>query len=243
MIAAAVTDINHRAINNRDWEQETPLQALSRQVHSNQGHLHPRLARVVRRHLQTADRSELAAHSREAFHTLDRELDRASRPLVLDSFCGTGHSTARLAACYPNHLVVGIDKSEHRLSKHPGGDHDNYLLLRAPCEDIWRLLAAEGLRPDFHYLLYPNPWPKATHLQRRVHGHNSFPLLLQLGGTLELRSNWQLYVEEFGVAMHIAGQRGRVATVPDNAPPLSLFEKKYRESGHTLWSFTTRIVP
>lgn len=218
------------------------MQAQSSPVHSNQSHLHPNLARVVRRHLQTTDRSSVAAHSREAFATLGSELNRQQRPLVLDSFCGTGHSTAMLAQRYPDHLVVGVDKSANRLSRHGGGDRDNYMLLRAPCEDIWRLLVEDGLRLDFHYLLYPNPWPKATHLQRRVHGHNSFPLLLRLGGTLELRSNWRLYVEEFGAAMHIAGQRGRVATMQDAGPPLSLFEKKFRDSGHTLWSYRTRIT-
>ncbi len=218
------------------------MQANSSPVHSNQHHLHPNLARVVRRHLQAADRSSTAMHSREAFATLARELNRQPRPLVLDSFCGTAHSTVTLAQRHPHHLVVGIDKSENRLSKHPGGDNDNYLLLRAPCEDIWRLLVEAGLRLDYHYLLYPNPWPKAAHLKRRIHGHGSFPMLLELGGTLELRSNWQLYVEEFGSAMHIAGQAGCVATVQDDTPALSLFEKKYRDSGHTLWSYTTRFV-
>ena len=143
---------------------------------------------------------------------------------------------------HPDHLVVGIDKSENRLAKHPGGDRGNYLLLRAPCEDIWRLLVDSGMRLDHHYLLYLNPWPKAAHLKRRLHGHNSFPLLLELGGRLELRSNWQLYVEEFGSAMHIAGQPGCVATVREDTPALSLFERKYRDSGHTLWSYTTRFV-
>lgn len=219
-----------------------PLQANSRPVSSNQDHLHPNLARVVRRHLQNPDRSTVAAHSHEAFAVLGRELNRQARPLVLDSFCGTGHSTAMLAERHPDHLIVGIDKSESRLSRHPGSAANNTLLLRAPCEDIWRLLVDNGLRLDYHYLLYPNPWPKAAHLKRRVHGHSSFPLLLELGGKLELRSNWQLYVEEFGSAMHIAGQPGHVATVRDNSPALSLFERKYRDSGHILWSYTTGFV-
>ncbi|NQX89629.1 MAG: SAM-dependent methyltransferase [Halioglobus sp.] len=219
------------------------MQAHSRLIQSNQAHLHPKLGYVVRRHLQTNDRSPIAAHSREAYVALCRELQSKQRPLVLDSFCGTGHSTVNLAARHPHHLVVGIDKSERRLSKHASGEHDNYLLLRAPCEDIWRLLVAAGQQADFHYLLYPNPWPKAAHLQRRVHGHNSFPLLLQLGGHLELRSNWQIYVKEFSVAMHIAGQPGHIATVPKKAPHLSLFERKFRGSGHTLWSYTTSISP
>ena len=219
------------------------MQANSRPVSSNQQHLHPKLAEVVRRHLQTTHRGEMAAHNIQAYGRLSAALSATPRPLVLDSFCGTGHSTAALAERHPDHLIVGIDKSARRLAKHPRSLRDNYLLLQADCEDIWALLAGDGVRPDYHYMLYPNPWPKAAHLQRRIHGHPSFPLLLTLGGTLELRSNWQIYVEEFGCAMHLAGHRGRVLRVADTGADLSLFEQKYRNSGHELWSYTASVMP
>jgi tRNA (guanine-N7-)-methyltransferase len=219
------------------------LQANSRPVSSNQHHLHPKLADTVRRHMQTTHRAEVAAHNVQAFEVLTSSLSVKPRPLVLDSFCGTGHSTAAFAARHPGHLVVGIDKSARRLAKHQRGSNDNYLLLQADCEDIWNLLAQAGLRTDYQYMLYPNPWPKSGHLQRRIHGHASFPLLLQLGGKLELRSNWQIYVEEFGCAMHLAGQRGCVSRLAESSYDLSLFEQKYRRSGHELWSYTVSIMP
>ena len=155
---------------------------------------------------------------------------------MLDSFCGTGQSTAALALRHPDHLVVGIDQSAHRLQKHQLADADNYLLLRANAEDIWQLLLREKTRVAHHYLLYPNPWPKSKHLQRRVHGHGSFRWLLQLGGSGEGRSNWPLYIEEFGVAMHLAGRRGVVSRF-EPRKPLTLFEQKYRDSGHILWRY------
>jgi tRNA (guanine-N7-)-methyltransferase len=219
------------------------LQANSRPVSSNQQHLHPRLADVVRRHLQTTHRVAAATHTIQAYEALTAALNAKPRPLVLDSFCGTGHSTAALAARHPGHLVVGIDKSARRLAKHPRGSGAGYLLLQADCAGIWDLLVRAGLRTAYHYMLYPNPWPKSGHLQRRIHGHASFPLLLQLGGTLELRSNWQVYVEEFGCAMHLAGQRGCVSRLAQSDSDLSLFEQKYRRSGHDLWSYTVRIMP
>lgn len=214
---------------------------------SNQPHLHPRLAQTVRRHLEHRPRTPVAQHTVAAFELLLRELERRPRPLVLDSFCGSGHSTAALARCHPDHLVVGIDKSAARLGRQPATGADNYLLLRAECETLWQLLATQGIGADHHYLLYPNPWPKAAHLQRRVHGSAGFYWLLQLATSspahrvyparIELRSNWQTYVEEFGVAMHLAGHPGCVARVtPDS--PISLFERKYRDSGHHLWAFT-----
>jgi len=216
------------------------LQAPSRQPTSNQEHLHPRLAATVRKHLERPSRKPVAAHNAAAFEVLLSELAARPRPLVLDSFCGTGHSTAALAQRHPGHLVVGIDKSGHRLAKQPGNITDNAIFLQAECEDLWRLLGERGFAVDYHYLLYPNPWPKAKHLQRRVHGGAGLFWLLQLGGLIELRSNWQTYVEEFGVAMHLAGHPGSVARVIP-APPLSLFERKYLGSGHELWAFTGAI--
>ncbi len=233
------------------------MQAQSRQPTSNQHHLHPKLAATVRRHLDTRPRKPVAPHNIAAFKLLLGALADRPRPLILDSFCGTGHSTATLAQQHPQHLVVGIDKSSSRLNRHPDNPADNYLLLQAECEDLWQLLVEEGIGVDRHYLLYPNPWPKAKHLQRRVHGGASLYWLLQLaagissGGAssgqaspcrIELRSNWQIYVEEFGAAMQLAACPGTVARIfPE--PALSLFECKYRDSGHDLWAFTGTINP
>jgi tRNA (guanine-N7-)-methyltransferase len=219
------------------------LQANSSPVISNQLHVHPRLAEIVRRHLKTPHLAAISAHNKEAYQLLTEKLAEHPRALVMDSFCGTGHSTAILAERHPEHLVVGIDKSAQRLAKHPYPESDNYLLLHADCEDIWQLLLLDGLWVEFHYIFYPNPWPKKGHLQRRIHGHASFPLLLQLGGLLELRSNWQLYVEEFGIAMHLAGHRGIVSKLAHHDTALTLFEQKYRHSGHDLWTFSARITP
>lgn len=183
----------------------------------------------------------MADHSRCAYAALQERLRAVPAPLVLDSFCGTGESTATLARRYPQHLVVGIDQSAHRLARHGGDGADNYLLLRAQAEDIWQLLLADGLVVTHHYLLYPNPWPKSKHLQRRIHGHAAFSWLLQLGGKIELRSNWQTYVEEFGTAMHLAGHRGTVARVVAE-PPMTAFERKYSQSGHSLWCYRGAVT-
>ena len=138
------------------------MHANSSAVSSNQPHLHPRLAAVVRRHLGATHRARILSHNLSAYESLRQKLAAEARPLVLDSFCGTGHSTAALAERHPGHLVVGIDKSAQRLAKHPFPNSDNYLLLRADCEDIWQLLARDGMRADFHYMLYPNPCSGAS---------------------------------------------------------------------------------
>ncbi|WOJ97253.1 SAM-dependent methyltransferase [Congregibacter brevis] len=175
-----------------------------------------------------------------ALEQLDRALQDHAGPVVLDSFCGTGQSTAILCSRRTDALVIGVDKSSHRLNRQPALP-ENGLLLQAHCEAIWRHLVERGIKLSTHKILYPNPWPKPGHLGRRVHGHPAFPLLLRLGGHLELRSNWQTYVEEFGVALGLLGHASRVAVVPKEETSLTLFEEKYRQSGHELWSINTNI--
>ena len=218
------------------------MQADSAPVSSNQGHTHPKLPALLHRHVNSDYRKPIAAHNQQAFDQLLAQLSEGPRPIVLDSFCGTGHSTALLAQRHPNHLIVGIDKSSHRLDKHPKEECDNYILLQAECEDIWSLLLQEDIHPDYHYILYPNPWPKSRHLQRRVHGNPAFRYLLQLGGQVELWSNWQIYVEEFGIAMTLSGHPGIVRQQRPETP-ITLFERKYQSSGHTLWAFEGHIKP
>jgi tRNA G46 methylase TrmB len=167
--------------------------------------------------------------------------ERAALPLVLDSGCGTGASSVALAAAHPDCAVVGVDQSLARLSRRVGVAGDlapiagNAVLLRAPLQDLWRLLLADGRRLQRHLLWYPNPWPKPEHLGRRWHAHPVFPTLLALGGQIELRSNWRVYVDEFALALRAHGWPSAVARVPESGEPATPFERKYRDSGHALW--------
>ena len=101
--------------------------------------------------------------------------------------------------------------------------------------DYWRLLQAADIRLARHYLLYPNPWPKIGHLARRWHGHPVFPAMLALGGVLECRSNWQIYVEEFCFAIKHLTQRTALCESFIPEQPLTPFERKYLNSGHPLY--------
>src|SRR5690606_21117415 len=111
---------------------------------------------------------------------------------------------------------------------------DNALLLRAECADIWRLMQQAGWRIQRHFLLYPNPWPKPAHLQRRWHGHPVLPSLLAISEQLEVRCNWELYAREMAAALELAGWRAEYQ--PWECPePLTDFEDKYQASQHALW--------
>lgn len=203
-------------------------------VQSNQNGIHEDLESTVRKHVQSPWQEPLAEHTRVAADKIIELVEQHTGPLILDSFCGTGMSTATLAASYPNALVVGIDKSQDRLAKHVAGQTENYHLFRANCEQTWAALATAGIRCHRHYMLYPNPWPKKSHLKRRIHGHPAFPLLRTLGGTLQLRSNWLLYLEEFAKAAELLDYRSQISEIR-STDPLTLFERKYSANSENLW--------
>ena len=58
----------------------------------------------------------------------------------------------------------------------------------------------------------------------------------RLGGSLEMRTNWAIYAQEFAEAAALIGCGGRVDAFAPEAP-MTLFEKKYQQRGHTLWRF------
>ena len=205
----------------------------SRAVVSPQAGPHQRLEETVSRHLLSEWQRPVGDPTRVAFSRVQSWLVSAPPSLVLDSGCGTGESTRQLAALHPDAAVIGIDKSADRLSRH-GDQGDGYLLVRADLNDFWRLAVAEGWRLSHHYLLYPNPWPKPSQLNKRRHGSPAFPTILALGGRLEMRTNWRIYAEEFAAALTLAGRNpGMDTLVP--VEPVCPFERKYASSGQTLY--------
>lgn len=208
----------------------------SRPVTSNQPGPHRDVEKRVRRALAAPLQKPVAAHTQRAFEAASAWLDARRAPLILDAGCGVGLSTRALAARFPEHSVIGVDRSEARLEREHGALPDNALLVRADLVDFWRLAHAAAWAPERHYLLYPNPYPKASHLKMRWHGHPVFPTLLALGGALELRSNWALYVEEFAQAVQWAtASEPTWGRFEPEGSFLTPFEAKYHRSGQTLW--------
>lgn len=214
------------------------MHANSRVPTSAQSGIHTHLATLLDRHLGAPFRKPYADYNRAAFvaSMVRRQRVAPNAPLILDSCCGVGESSIALACAFPDHYVIGVDQSEARLGRQSGaGLPANLDLVRADLVDYWRLLRDAGIRLDRHYLLYPNPWPKIGHLARRWHGHPVFPALLELGGVLECRSNWPIYVDEFCFALQRVS--GKNATAEPYLPDVALtpFERKYLGSGHALF--------
>lgn len=218
------------------------MHSNSSPVISNQNGIHDQLEATVRKHLASEYQRPISEHAQQALAQLYARWDR-TQPLVLDSGCGTAQSTRLLAEKHADALVVGVDRSEVRLEK----GHQlpaNAMLLRTNLEDLWRLLAADGIKLAAHYVLYPNPYPKAAQLRYRFHGGPVFSQLLQLGGQVTLRSNWALYLQEFAQAVKIALPElaePAVSELPSQEQPLTAFEKKYQDSNQTLYQLKVSL--
>ncbi len=208
----------------------------SREVSSNQQDMHPDLISMVKKHSTKSFKKPVTDFNRAAFEEADKYYEQNKGQFILDSGCGTGESTWHIAKTFPNTFVLGVDQSADRLSRNnPWLLPDNACLIRADLVDLWRLALSSNWKLSRHYLLYPNPWPKKKHLQRRWHGHPVFPVLKDLGGKLELRTNWKIYGEEFSQAMLLqTGKPTRLLTfLPES--PISAFERKYQSSGQDLY--------
>lgn len=219
------------------------MQANSRVPSSAQSDIHEQLPMVLERHASAPFRKPYADYNRAAFAASFERFHRlaAGAPLILDACCGVGESSVALAKAFPTHYVIGVDQSAARLQRGQQRRRDglawpdNLDLVRADLVDYWRLLLDAGVRLERHYLLYPNPWPKIGHLRRRWHGHPIFPSLLALGGVLECRSNWPIYIAEHALA--VGKLTGRAAPCEAYVPaqPMTPFERKYLDSGHKLF--------
>jgi len=213
----------------------------SKAIITNQTGIHEKLGDIVEKHFTHAFQKPYQKHTQEAFDKINAIVQKFDGDIILDSCCGVGQSTRLLAEKNPEALVIGVDKSASRIERNVEGfdendgyHADNYHLVRADLNDFYRLVKSANWPVKKHYILYPNPWPKSKHVQRRWHGSAVFPTLINIGEQLILRSNWRLYLEEFQYAADIAGLLGEIAPVNDSQS-LTPFEAKYQASGQQCW--------
>lgn len=221
------------------------MQANSRDIVSNQTGIHKDLESIVLKHKNSEFLKPVAEHSQQAFQQIcqfvgfSAQEKSVSKPIIFDACCGVGESSRQLAQKYPEHWVIGVDKSADRLNRQGREDCPNLLLLRADLNDLYRLLADSQMPIDQHKIYYPNPWPKSQHIKRRWHGAPVFKQLVQICSNIELRSNWSIYLQEFQASLQIYGIMSDLHTLNNPVPAITPFEAKYHASGQTIYSLQT----
>jgi len=231
-------------------EQQSAL-GNSRSIITNQTGIHEKLNKLVAKHLSHPFKKPYQPHTQQAFQEMDTLVKaflqtNPTGEVILDACCGVGQSSRILAQQNPQALVIGVDKSAHRINRdiegfteENGYNAQNFHLVRADLNDFYRLVKAAKWPVIKHYILYPNPWPKSKHLQRRWHGSAVFPQMTAIGNVLILRSNWRLYLEEFQQAakqIPLHGELSQVNVAEEQA--LTPFEAKYQASGQVCWQLT-----
>jgi tRNA (guanine-N7-)-methyltransferase len=217
------------------------MYANSRTIETAQTGPHEKLVELVRKHRDAPFLKPIAPSSQASFDAAMGRWDGRA-PILLDAGCGVGWSTVKLARAHPAHFVLGVDQSTDRLTR--GKQEvvpDNVCFARADLVDFWRLLLAAGVSLDLHYVLYPNPWPKIGHLSRRWHGNAVFPALISLGGRLECRSNWKIYVDEMALAIGLLTSEMPAVEAFEAVDAISPFERKYRDSGQALYRLVCQL--
>lgn len=209
----------------------------ARAITTTQVAIHDNLLALVERYQNSEFKRPISDHTQMVFDHVMEWLDGWQGEVMLDSCCGVGESTALLAKRFPHARIIGLDKSAARLDKHHAyaGGNENYKVLRADVNDFWRLAASKGCQFSRHYLLYPNPYPKPSQLQKRWHASAVMPALMALANTVEVRSNWLLYLQEFEQSAKCYGFTGRFADVT-SSEPMTPFERKYQHSGQSCFS-------
>lgn len=212
-------------------------------VQSRQTEPHPKLVETVHKHARHPWRKPVADHSLRTFEALVRraEVEAWAGRLVLDTGCGTGMSTGVLARRFPDCVVLGVDKSQDRLRRGESGVPDNAILLRADLEDFWVLAHQAGWSFTRQCFYYPNPWPKPEQRLRRWPFHPVLPTAVACGGTWEVRTNWAVYAQEFALAFGVLTGVTPEILPWDPGVPETLFERKYLESGHSLWRWESVV--
>ena len=195
-------------------------------VVSNQPGLHPKILAYAKRYRKHCYRKPINKQTQETWQQLVHKIP-SQRPILMDSGCGKGMSSRLLAQHYPYHTVIAVDQSIHRLSWLKNNKPENLWVIQADVTDIWQLCALENRVIDKHYLLYPNPWPKKKHYQRRWHGHPIFPTLLSISKQLEIRTNWLNYLQECSLAANTFHRHTQSQILSSQSQALTHFEKKY----------------
>ena len=115
-------------------------------------------------------------------------VEASTKPLILDSAAALVIAPSIwLLGFLMRRLLASIICPP--LRRYRDSNSHTCMVVKADVNDFWRLAMESGWRPIRHYLLYPNPYPKASQLRKRWYGSPAFHRCWHWVG-LTVRSNW-----------------------------------------------------
>lgn len=174
-----------------------------------------------------------------------------SAPLILEIGCGTGTSTAAMAAAEPGVDVIAVDVYRPGIAQLLGaikrGGLENIRVIRGDAVIVLTSMLAPASLTGVR-VFFPDPWPKARHHKRRLLQPGTLEQIAGVlvdGGVLHIATDHADYAHS--IADVIAGQS---ALVPTEGPipfsierPVTKFEGRAIGEGRPVTEFVLTRVP
>lgn len=182
-------------------------------------------------------------------------LSRNQLPLSVEVGCGAGYHPLLFVRDNPTKRIlaferttVKFEKAKHRLESHlaKSTEYERCLIVHGDATHLWANLISP-LSLDTIYFLYPNPYPKNQHANRRLARMPFFATALEslkLGGRVVFSTNEKLYFEELLEHMRQLNylKVDKVGGLAADQKPRSHFEKKYLERGETCYEIIAEKI-
>ncbi len=158
-----------------------------------------------------------------------------TQPLVLEIGFGMGEATALMAAAEPEVDLLAVEVHPAGIAmllrRIEGAGLTNVRVVEGDAVELLRALPEGALREV--RLFFPDPWPKARHVKRRLLRPSFAELVatrLSPEGVLRLATDWPAYVEHAREAL--AGWD--VQVVPRGTRPLTGYERRALAAGRSV---------
>ena len=167
-------------------------------------------------------------------------------PLHVDLGCGDGTFLCNLAKRMPEKNFLGIERllGRARSAIRKASGINNARVLRAETSYAVRYFLPERSVETFH-LLFPDPWPKRRHHQRRLFTADFLSAIaaaLMESGILRIATDQSDYFKHIS---QLAEQATGFAVSEVNGQtdfPLSTFEKKFKNDGARIYRLELRKI-
>jgi tRNA (guanine-N7-)-methyltransferase len=165
-------------------------------------------------------------------------------PLHVDLGCGDGSFLVALAERHPENNFLGIERMPGRVEKacRKASNAGNVHFLRLESSYVVERLLPAGSVAAF-YLLFPDPWPKRRHQQRRVVTHkflNAVHAALQKDGMFRIATD---QLDYFNQIRRFAEESREFLSIEANGElPSSTFERRFCERGIDVYRLALKKV-
>ncbi len=168
-------------------------------------------------------------------------------PLQVDLGCGDGSFLRDLAHQFPNKNFLAVERLTKRVEKvrRKAQSIDNLRVLATDSLFAVRHLLPENSVEAF-YLLFPDPWPKRRHQQRRVFTHDFLDALaaaLEPNGTLRVATDQIDYFRHIESLTNAHARFEAIVGTQDGAIlPSTKFEREFRKQEVPIYRLTLRKI-